>query len=257
MNSQCLSPKAAQMAPQYFVSCVCGSPMTVELFEAGTSRICQKCNATIAIPSSVKLQQSAGETSLFLSPIQKLRRAVSLREAPFDGPCHCCQKAQASVMVPVILKIMDERHVAHDDIIGAGVAGGLKFVVAPAVEHWANTVIPLMLCDDCHQQFRRAAVQNGVWKNAMRLGMTGLGIAGVYFVWHNNEQLAWTAACAWLTGALIWAFRSTNTKKVDAFVVKWLQRIRWVPDILAAEDEFRIMVGSPTPIVAAPSETNQ
>ena len=152
---------------------------------------------------------------------------------------------------------MDERQVAHDDVIRAGTMGGLKFVIAPAVEHWASTIIPLMLCDGCYQQFRRAAVLNRVQKNAMRPGVAGLGVAGVCFAWHNNEQLAWAAASAFLAGMLIWAFRSTKTKKVDAFLLQWLCRLRWVPDILAAEDEFRIIVGTPTPIVSSQADANQ
>lgn len=236
------------MPEEYFVECVCGERVAAKLFEAGTTKACQKCLSNVRIPSSLKLQESAGERFPFLSPIQQLRQAVDLQSAPFDGSCQSCSNKNASVCVPVVLSIMDERHVSSDDVIRPTVLGGAKFVVPAAVEHWARLRFPLNLCDRCHSQFHRERLRFKYLKHAMRCSMGVLTVATVYFAWNSREDLAWASGMLWLVGTLVWAFRSTNTKKIDSFALKWLMRIRWVSEIVSGEDEFRVWIGPPMAI---------
>lgn len=51
--------------------------------------------------------------------------------------------------------------------------------------------------------------------------------------------------------------RFRDTKKIDPFVTKWVQNIRWVPEAIAAEDEFKFTIGHTVPLEDSRSARGQ
>ncbi|MBL8819301.1 MAG: hypothetical protein JNL58_24935 [Planctomyces sp.] len=239
----CLLRGVDGMAAEYFIACQCGWTLSVQLFEAGTTKACPKCASAVRIPSSIKLQQAAGDCSPYLSAVDKLRQAAKLNSAPFNGTCHACNRSTAVVAYPITLQIMEERQISNDEVIRPSVLGGAKLVVPAAEERWSGTKFPLMLCEICDRQFSHENRLHKYSIYAARIVMFGSFTATGCFAWANEEKLAWMSGLVFTTGMLIRAFRSTNTKRIDAFAIKWLSRIRWVPEILESEDEFRVIIG--------------
>ena len=239
------------MSETYFIDCDCGNQLRVELFDAGTIKMCPSCGATVKVPSSNKLKELSGDKYPFLRPIEKVRRTVQMGEPPFHGMCHRCCTVRAAYATPCTFTVMAERHVADEGGIRPSMTGGVKFVVGASEEKWETTTFPLLLCEQCQSQFHSDRLFARVNAGLKLVALLGLLVVFLYFAYHNAEVVAALSGIIWLIGVIAWAARFRNTKKLDPFVTKWLQNIRWVPDAIAGEDEFRLTIGASTGIKAS------
>lgn len=234
------------MAEKYFVECDCGKRVRVALHEAGTDKACHACHRSVRVPDTITLQQSSGDKYPLLRPIEKIRRTLELGEPPFDGLCHHCEEADAAFQIPIVLDVMVERHVDHDGRIRPTLSGKIKLQAAASEEFREETTFPLLLCAECHTKFKsdKSAASN---KNARNLLLViGLFIAFLIFAFFNAELVAALAGLLSLIGAIAWASQFRDTKKMDPFILSWLNDIRWVPETLALEDEYSLVVGDST-----------
>ena len=178
------------MAETYFVDCDCGSKVRVELFDAGTQKLCPNCKSTIKIPSSNKLKELSGDKYPLLSPIEKLRVTAESGEPPFDGQCHGCSATRAAWSTLCVLQVMVERHVTDEGGIRPSVTGGIKLVASASEETWQRIEFPLLLCEQCQTQFeadRRLAKILGAVKF---FALLGLLVTFLYFAYNNSEMIA-------------------------------------------------------------------
>ena len=236
------------MAERYFGTCECGQRVRVELFDAGTRKVCPSCRASVPVPNSAKLLESSGDPYPFLRPIEKVCRTLENGAPPFDGVCHSCSECRADWSVPITFDALVERHMADDGGIRPTLTGGIRLVAGAADEHWQRTTFPLLLCSRCYEDYRRSRLWAEA-KNAARLtGLAALLGVFLYFAVYNMELVAALAGVFWLIGAFAWATRFRRNKKIPAYLKPWLDGIRWVPDAIAAEDEFRLSADRPKPI---------
>ncbi|WP_144985231.1 hypothetical protein [Gimesia aquarii] len=232
------------MAEKYFVECDCGKRVRVELYEAGTEKACHSCHKSVMVPDTITLQESSGDKYPMMRPIEKIRRTLELGEPPFDGLCHHCEDADATFAVPITLSVLIERHMDHDGGIRPTLNGGVKLVAAAAEEFWQETAFPLLLCQKCHSEFQSAQAAASMKRKLGLVGLVGLLIAFLVFAYFNAELVALFAGIFWLIGAFAWAARFRDTKKIEPYIVAWLNDIRWVPETLALEDEYHLTVES-------------
>jgi len=235
------------MAETYFVECDCATRIHVELFDAGTNTVCPSCNSAVTVPNSTKLKELSGDKYPLLRPIGKIQRTLQHAEPPFDGLCHVCSNSDAHYQVPITFNVMVERHVADGGGIRPTITGGVKLVAAASEERWQATTFPLLLCTQCHALFQSSHSSAKVKKTATTLCLVVLLGAFLYFAYYNVEIVAALSGLIWLIGAIAWASRFRQNKKVDPFVVQWLSRIRWVPEAIAAEEEYKLSVGISQP----------
>ena len=231
------------MPEKYYVECDCGKRIRVELFQAGSEIRCDSCNKTVVVPSTTDLKELSGDKYPLLRPMEKILRALEEHEPPFDGVCHHCDEADANFAIPISFDVMVERYVEHDGKIRPTISGGIKLEVAAAEEVRQELTFPLLLCDSCHSEYQSAKSAAGL-KNKLRLlGLLGLFVAFLIFAYFNAEVVAALAGIFWLIGAIAWAARFRHTKKIDPYIIPWLNDIRWVPEALAMEDEYNLTIG--------------
>jgi hypothetical protein len=109
---------------------------------------------------------------------------------------------------------------------------------------------------------------NGMWRMAVGFGRQLLAVwkplwqlrknygsrqrSRFSFAWtvmsHNAEVIAALSGLLWLMGVIALAARFRQSKKFDPFVTRWLSNIRWVPESIAAEDEYKLSVGRSQPL---------
>ena len=238
------------MPENYFVDCECGSQLRVELFHAGMEKVCPSCSATIRVPSSIELKELSGDKYPFLRPIEKIQRTAQSGEPPFNGVCHGCNAARATYATPCCFDVMMERHVADDGGLRPTLSGGIKLVAAASEEMWQSVAFPLLLCEQCQTRFR--SDRNFTRAKAVLGFITLLGLlaAFLYFVYQDAELVAALSGVLWLIGAIAWGARFRDTRKLDPFLTRWLQNIRWVPEAIAGEDEFTLTIGHTIPLDA-------
>lgn len=164
-------------------------------------------------------------------------------EPPFDGRCHVCTTADAAVQVPISFNVMVERHIADDGGVRPTMTGGIELVAGAAEELWQSTRFPLLLCERCHTQFQSSQAWAEVKNFAKGLGLVAILGAFLYFAFHNAAVIAALSGVIWIVGALAWAASFRHNKKLDPFVLHWLSHIRWVPEAIAAEDEYKLSIG--------------
>ena len=231
------------MTENYFVECGCGIKLRVELFEAGTTKLCPSCKSEVRVPSSTKLKELSGDKYPLLRPIEKIQQALSNREPPFDGQCHGCDEDQATYQVPVTLSVMVERSVNDEGGLRPTVTGNILLYTGAAEELWQSTTLPLLLCPRCHLRFQAANFRAKIYRLLKTFSLLVLGSAFLCFAYFYTELIAALAGVISLIGAIAWMIQFRHTKKLDPFVNEWLCQIRWVPEALAAEDEFQLSVG--------------
>jgi hypothetical protein len=239
------------MPETYRVDCTCGAQLPVQLYEAGTRKQCPSCAAIISVPSTTKLKELSGDEYPFLSAIEKVRLTSETGAPPFNGVCHCCGK-QAAFSTPCTLNVMVERHINDDGGIRPTITGGVKLVAAASEESWRASTFPLLLCSSCQQRFRSDRFWIRIRNISQFLFLNSLLVSFLYFVYYNAELVATLSGIIWLVGAVAWAARFRDTKKIDSNLAKWLGGIRWVPETLDGEDEFTLRVGSSSPYHASP-----
>lgn len=231
------------MPEQYFVECSCRRQIRVELFQAGTVQTCPSCKAVVDIPNTTRLKEMSGDPYPTLRLIEKIQRTAERGEPPFDGVCHACSRVDATYAVPITLEAMKERHVADDGGIRPTLTGGIRLVAGASEELWESTTFPLLLCEQCHAQYQATQSAARRMNVARLIGLVVLLLAFLYFAWNNAEAVAALAGLIWLVGAVAWVLRLRDNKKVDPFILKWLSNIRWVPEAIAAEEEFHLKIG--------------
>lgn len=235
------------MSEEYFVQCDCGSEIRVELFDAGTSKTCPSCQCIVPVPGSDKLKELSGDKYPYLRPIEKLQQALAEGMTPFDGYCHVCSTAHASQQIPILFSAMVERHARNNGGVSPTISGGLAVHMGAAEELWQLTTFPLLLCTNCHSLFESAkseAKLNGLLNRIM--GGAIFCFALYVIARYADATIASMFVIAMLVIAR-WRMRHTPTKQIDPFALEWINRIRWVPEVLAAEDEYKLTLGQPRP----------
>lgn len=234
------------MSEAYHVDCECGAKLPVQIFEAGTRKQCSSCAAVVAIPSSDRLKELAGDAYPYLSAIAKVRLTAESGAPPFHGVCHCCGQ-RAAFSTPISLDVMVERHVDDDGGIRPTITGGVKLVVSDSEEIWQTTTFPLLLCNSCQQRFQADRFRFRMRSRGKLLMLIGLLILFLYGAYHHLELVAAFSMLFWVVGVLAWAARFRNTKNIDSNLAKWLSGIRWVSEAIECEDEFALAVGAACP----------
>ena len=231
------------MTEHYFVECACGTKLRVELFNAGDTKICPSCKSEVRIPGSTKLKELAGDKYPLLRPIEKIQQTLSSAEPPFDGACHVCSDIPATHQIPVTLSVMVERHVHDEGGLRPTVSGGILLYTGAAEEFWQSTHFPLLLCPRCHARFQTANSRAQIKRVLKTSSLLILGCAFLYIAFYYTEIIAALAGVISLIGGIAWMMQFRHTKRLDSFVLDWLSHIRWVPEALAAEDEYRLSIG--------------
>ncbi|MDB5384580.1 MAG: hypothetical protein JWM11_226 [Planctomycetaceae bacterium] len=233
------------MSEKYLITCGCGAKTEVQLFDAGTKKVCASCRSSLNVPSSIKLKELSGDKHPLLSPLEKIQRALNDHETPFDGLCHACRCVKADYLIPITFDVMLERHVSDDGGIRPTLHGGVKLVAGAADELWQGTTFPLQLCSKCHVNFQAARSSSRVLAGVKSLMFSLIFVAFLYLAVRNLEFIAVFAKFIWLIGAIAWAlsFR-LKKRKFERYSLPWIRRIRWVPEALDGEDEYRLTVGN-------------
>ncbi len=217
------------------INCECGGTLLVELWDAGVSKTCQKCGASVRVPPLDVLKRLSGDKHPHLNSLQKLVRACELREEPFHGVCHGCNNSEANMEVPIELSIMTVRHIDDESPITV-TPFSVGVTIPGSMEQWYTYVFPLQLCHRCHDSFvssfrRRTVVRwalGGLFALAALIGFLiaiPFGIFGIAFL------------------LFVLARASQRRKPRDMRFDKWLVKIPLVQDVLSQESEYRLSKG--------------
>ena len=71
------------------------------------------------------------------------------------------------------------------------------------------------------------------------------------FAYNDAGLIAISSVVVWLIAVIAWVAGLRSTKRLDPFVIKWLQNIRWVPEAISREEEFHLSIGRTTRIEAS------
>jgi hypothetical protein len=193
------------------------------------------------------LKELSGDKYPYLRPIEKLQQALAEGAAPFDGHCHICSTADASQQIPILFRAMVERHVHNNGEVRPTISGGLAIHVGSADELWQSTSFPLLLCTDCHSLFHSAKSEAKLTRLLNRI----MGVSVVCFTMYLIARYAdVTISSAFVIAIFVivrWRMQHPPTKQIDPFALEWISRIRWMPEVLAAEDEYQLTLGQPRP----------
>lgn len=237
------------MPDLYFVECNCGQHLRVELFEAGTTTVCPACRAAVDIPNSVRLKELAGDPYPMLPLLEKVQRAIANGEPPFEGHCHGCDRVPAEYVVPIVFDVLVERQVVGYMGVRPTLTGGIKLTAEPTEETWQTTTIPLMLCSSCHSAFRAAEARVEWAARGKRLAFLGFLVAFLCLAYFQFELAMLLLGLLFVIGYAVWQAGVRPAAALPTYVFPWLEQIRWVPEAIAAEDEFKLAVGPSQPIV--------
>jgi len=224
----------------------------VELFQAGTTVACTRCNATQTVPNTSKLKELSGDKYPLLSPLNKVIKTTAKSEPPFDGTCHRCGNERATCQVPIQFDVMVERHVQNEGGIRPTLTG-VELFTGASEEQWQSVTFPLLLCTNCNSDFAKVKSRAAALRTTKNIFLLGLLGAFLYFAYFHLEEVAALVGIISVIGALAWVAKFRDTKKGHHFALPWLKGIRWVPEAIAAEDEYNISVYSSIPYDASKS----
>lgn len=230
----------------YYVECECGQHLSVELFQAGTERTCRGCSSTVRVPSSSVLKVQSGDRYPHLSPLDKVLATSAALEPPFHGICHGCAEEAAEFRVPITLEILVERAEVGESGIRLGL-DGVKFLVADTEEQRRMAQFPLLLCKSCRTAFEREQTKAGAFAIARNMSMFAVLPGFLYFAYHNVEAVAAIGGVLSVLGVFgiaVVALRLRDTKQKPHRMMRWLRGIRWVPEAIAAESEYKLTTGN-------------
>ena len=131
----------------------------------------------------------------------------------------------------------------NDGGIRPTIHGGIKLVVAEAEEFSEETTFPLLLCAECYTEFeaaREAANRKRILEIVLLLGLL---VAFLIFAYFNAEVVALVSGILWLIGIFAFASRFRDTQKIPRFIIPWVNEIRWVPEALALENDYTMLIG--------------
>ena len=244
------------MAEKFFVECHCKTKIQVELYEAGSQKTCPTCKSIVAIPNTNVLKEMTGDKYPLLRPIEKILRTLSEHEDPFSGQCHGCQAVKASYQIPITLNSLVERRVDDDSPIRLTMLGEIKLVAGKTEEIWQTTTFPLLLCEQCHEEFKSPKRRAKVFKIGKTLALVLLLVLFLYFAYFNMEVVAALSGLFWVVGLAAWIAGLRDTQKVDSYALKWIDKIRWATEAISAEEEYTLTVGQTQSFNAAVSEAS-
>lgn len=238
-------------ALMYSVTCPCGTTIEVNIWQSGTSVPCPRCAVDVRVPDSITLKRQSGDLYPHLGALEKIERTRDEREPPFHGVCHNCNKSRAQWVVPIRLDILTERHLRNDGGVSLGVTG-LVLTAAGGEEYWKSVPIPLLLCTECYGRFQHSRKYGTAEEVLMGIGCLFLLAILVVIVWMFAEVFAAFSGLVWIVGAIAWALSKRGGVKMPNFIRPWLRKIRWLPEVLSKEDEYRVTVGEPQEIQHMP-----
>jgi hypothetical protein len=205
---------------------------------------CGNCKAAVSVPDTVTLKQQTGDKYPYLSPLQKILKTLELEEAPFDGTCHGCGETRAEFQVPIAFEILVERVLDHDGAIRPSL-GGITLVASGGEETWQTVTFPLLLCSQCRDRFDASRRRARTRKALLLTLYAGIAAGFIWFTYQYTEIVAALAGLLWLIAGIAWILRLRRTSTPDRWLTPWLEGIRWVPEAIAAEDEYRLVIGRP------------
>lgn len=226
----------------YSVECPCGQSVPVEIWQSGSHVTCPGCRSSVKVPDSVTLQEQSGDKYPMLSPLQKVIETSRRGETPFDGRCHGCGTVGCEWFAPVSLKILTQRALDHDGQILPTLTG-IKLVAAGGEEDWLNVGFPLFLCSQCRPQFAGSR-RKARFRQMVKYGfLSGFAIGCLWLAYVYIDVVAVFASLISFVGAIAWMLRFRQRVNVDPNLMRWLNKIRWLPEVLQSEDEYRVSVG--------------
>lgn len=229
----------------YHVSCSCGQKIKVDLFQAGTTAKCPVCDRAVSIPGSTKLKELAGDPYPHLNHFDKLVAALERHESPFDGTCHGCQQADADCQIPIRFDVMVERHLEDDDGGIRPSLTGLAVVVSAAEEQWKSITIPLSLCSDCRRKFEAELANEKTTRVVTDCCWFTFSFAALIFLFRQPLFLVLLDKLRWLISlvlAVVIVCYRHRRKQGNKTILSWLQGVRWVPEAIRDEDEYKLTV---------------
>lgn len=227
----------------YHVSCACGQPVKVELFQAGTTTKCPQCSQVVSIPGSSKLKELAGDPYPHLNHFDKLLTALERHEPPFDGTCHGCHQKSADCQIPIRFEVMVERHLKDDDGGIRPSLTGLTIVVSAAEEEWKSITIPLSLCSDCRRMLEAELATEKTNRVIKDCCWFAISFTSLIFLFRQPMLLELLDKLSWLISvvlAIVVVRYRHRRKQGNKTITRWLQGVRWVPEAIRDEDEYKL-----------------
>jgi hypothetical protein len=151
---------------QYLVDCECGSYVSVEETDAGTTTLCT-CGRTVVIPSLRELRRSAGQTAP-VSPELTIESLLLAGELPEETNCVLCGERTDS---SVCCKIQCEQALVRSGrpslwayLLAGLTLGWLGLAILKATQQedkeWGKDrlfPLPLRICVSCRQRLKTPA----------------------------------------------------------------------------------------------------
>ncbi len=238
------------MPESYFVDCVCGASLPVELWKAGSTVSCPRCHETVNVPNSIQLKLQSGDKYPHLSLLQKIKRTAENREDPFQGNCHGCLKSRAEFRVPVMIQDLKERAINEPEhsvvpiitpfFIGVHLRKG-----EVADETWETAIVPVLLCVDCHHEYERSIHWRGIRKVLMYVGVFAVLIGVPVSLWSSRIEPVFTVGGSCILAAIIYFMLSPRENSHP--IVGIIGKIRWMGDCLRTSMEYRLGIGKSEP----------
>ncbi len=229
---------------EYQITCDCGSKVRVHVGQCGLEVLCQDCRKPVKVPDLIALKQMSGDPYPHLTAFDKIARTAQDGEAPFDGVCHRCQSAAASVIFPVSLVVLEERDLeSHGGYhVAPLVIGRFQKKLAAGTEYWRKVDFPLLLCAPCASAYGKARQSR---KMTQLFGILTCVVAVLLVTWWIAADVAVVVivGIALLVSLLVIVGRRQDEARQAAPVdLEWLNSIRWVEEVLRSEDEYRVVV---------------
>lgn len=233
----------------YSVNCQCGKDIRVELFQAGTSVVCPACQKTIGVPGMTRLKELAGDADPHLSPMDKVLARLERRESPFDGPCQRCGDYPALIEIPVEFKSTVERDLEDE----GGVGLFLHYAVlrmGKGTTYGTIVRFPLLLCETCAKKFEAATKWSAIARPFVIIGLFAVvfGAASLMTlvlmsVFSLKTSIGISSGVTLIVVGRI--MYSRGSKQGNHSLKVWLEKVPWVSEAIAAEDEYLLTFEHP------------
>lgn len=152
--------------------------------------------------------------------------------------------------MPIHFDVVVERHIQDESPVQLrGV--DLAIVVPAAEELHETTEFPLLLCHRCLEEFRSEMNGESTTRWITRICLVIIGVSAAIFCARRVPGLVDLLGRAfwliWIAGALIVIRMTQRRKTINNVLGTWVKKIRWVPEALAVEDEFKLTAGKAQP----------
>ena len=224
--------------------------MPVELWKAGSTVSCPRCQETVKVPNSVQLKLQSGDKYPHLSLLQKIKRTAENREDPFQGNCHGCLRNWADFRVPVMIQDLKERAINEPEhsvvpiitpfFIGVHLRKG-----EIADEMWDTAIVPVLLCVDCHNEYESSILWRGIRKDFMYACILGVLIGLPFSLRSSRIEPVFTIGGSCILAAIVYFMLSPRADSHP--IVGIIGKIRWMGDCLRTSMEYRLGIGKSEP----------